>query len=252
MMPHVTELYRHPVKSHGREALSQVRLIAGKTMPWDRVWAVAHEMAKFDDANPAWAHCVNFSRGAKAPELMAIDVTVDEATNRLTFTHPNRDPLTINPDVTAEAAELIAWVKPLMPADRAQSDRVVRAPDRGMTDTPYPSISINSHASLRAMGQKAGREISPLRWRGNIWLDDLAPWQEFEWIGKEIRIGETLLAVRDPITRCPATTANPETGKRDLDTLGFLNDGWGHQDFGVYVEVIEGGQINTGDPVILP
>ncbi|MDR6263651.1 MOSC domain-containing protein [Roseobacter sp. N2S] len=247
----VTELYRHPVKAHGREALSEVTLTAGKTMPWDRVWAVAHEMSKFDDAAPEWAHCVNFSRGAKAPSLMAISVRMDEQANTLTFTHPDLPTLTINPDIPDQAAELVAWTKPIMPADRAASDRVVRAPDRGMTDTPFPSIAINSHASLRALSDKAGQEVSPLRWRGNIWIDGLDPWAEFDWIGREAQIGTARLIIRERITRCPATTANPDTGARDLDTLNILTEGWGHKDFGVYGEVIETGDVKLGDKLEL-
>lgn len=243
----VTDIYRHPVKAHGREALSAVTLLAGKTMPWDRTWAVAHEMAKFDDANPEWAQCVNFSRGAKAPELMAINVTMDEAANTLTFTHPALDPLTINPDLAEDGAKLVAWTKPIMPADRAPSDRIVRAPDRGMTDTPFASISINSHTSLTNLSQSVGTPLSPLRWRGNIWIDGAAPWEEFNWIGRHARIGGALLKIVEPITRCPATTANPDTGKRDVDTLKFLSENYGHKDFGVYAEVVETGEIKTGD-----
>ncbi|MCO4823369.1 MAG: MOSC domain-containing protein [Amylibacter sp.] len=247
----VTELYRHPVKAHGREALSAATLTQGKTMPWDRVWAVAHDMAKFDDANPEWAHCVNFSRGAKAPELMAINVTMNESANTLTFTHYALDPLTINPDVPSDGAKLVAWTKPIMPADRAPSDRIVRAPDRGMTDTPFPSISINSHASLADLSDKAGEQLSPLRWRGNVWVDGAAPWDEFNWIGRHARIGGTLLKIVDPIKRCPATTANPETGKRDVDTLKFLSENYGHKDFGVYAEVVETGEVKLGDTLEL-
>ena len=44
----VTEIWRHPVKSHGREALETVTLTAGQTMPGDRVWAVAHEASTAD------------------------------------------------------------------------------------------------------------------------------------------------------------------------------------------------------------
>ncbi|WP_069298726.1 MOSC domain-containing protein [Neptunicoccus sediminis] len=247
----VTELYRHPVKAHGREALCAVTLHAGKTMPMDRVWAVAHEMSKFNDAAPEWAHCVNFSRGAKAPELMAISVKTDEATNTLTFSHPDLPDLSINPDIPAQAARLVEWTKPIMPADRAASDRIVRAPDRGMTDTDFPSISINSRASLRAVSEKAGRDVSQLRWRGNIWIDGLEPWAEFDWIGREVQIGTTRLAIRERITRCPATSANPQTGERDLDTLTILSDGWGHKDFGVYGEVIETGDVKLGDKLEL-
>lgn len=250
-MINVTELYRHPVKAHGREALSAVTLETGKTMPWDRVWAVAHDMAKFDDENPEWVRCLHFSRGSKAPGLMAINVTVDESTSQLTFTHPDLSTITVNPEIPEQAAQLIAWAKPVMPVGRAASNRIVRVPGRGMTDSPWPSISINSHASLRSLSEKAGEPVSPLRWRGNIWIDGPEPWAELDWIGKEIQIGGARLAVREPILRCPATTANPATGERDLDTLRLLQKNWGHQDFGIYAEVIEGGPIKTGDAVTL-
>ena len=42
--------------------------------------------------------------------------------------------------------------------------------------------------------------------------------------------------------------ANPETGRRDVDTLAALRT-WGHQDFGVYAAITGGGTIRTGDPV---
>ncbi|MGI9393180.1 MAG: hypothetical protein ACR2OY_00900 [Boseongicola sp.] len=53
------------------------------------------------------------------------------------------------------------------------------------------------------------------------------------------------------MTRCKATMANPDTGRRDLDTLGLLDD-LGHQEFGVYAEVIEGGTLSVGDAVDTP
>ena len=42
--------------------------------------------------------------------------------------------------------------------------------------------------------------------------------------------------------------ANPETGRRDADTLGAL-DALGHQEFGLYAEVVAGGTIRCGDGV---
>ena len=42
--------------------------------------------------------------------------------------------------------------------------------------------------------------------------------------------------------------ANPDTGRRDLDALGALQ-ALGHQEFGVYAEVIHGGEVATGDTV---
>ncbi|MFQ5438811.1 MAG: MOSC domain-containing protein, partial [Paracoccaceae bacterium] len=92
---------------------------------------------------------------------------------------------------------------------------------------------------------------SPLRWRGNIWLGGMRAWEEFDWIGHEVRIGSVRFIIREAIGRCLATSANPETGVRDIQTLALLKEGWGHTDFGVYGEVIEGGKLATGDEVVV-
>ena len=248
-MARVSELFRYPVKAHGCEALTHVTLAAGKTFPWDRVWAVAHEAARIDPDSTDWAPCANFSRAAKAPALMAIRARLDEQTGLVHLSHPKLGSVSGNPDLPEDAAKLIAWAKPLMPEGRAQSAFVVKATDRGMTDSAFPSISINSRDTLAALSAAAGTDISPLRFRANIWVEGLAPWQEFDWVGRSIRIGAAELAVRERIGRCLATAANPDTGARDLDTLGLLRQACGTQDFGVYAEVVNGGEVRIGDKV---
>ena len=247
----VSELYRHPIKSHGREELSSVMLEAGRTMPGDRVWAVANHMTKVDRDSRAWMPPANFSRGSKCPGLMAINARLNDAAGTVTLTHHALGEITVNPDDPKQAQAMIDWAAAIMPSETMTSVFVARVPGRGMTDSSYPSVSINSHATLRAVAGKAEQAVSQLRWRGNIWLEGLAPWQELDWVGKTIRIGECELAVREPILRCAATTANPETGERDLDTLKLLRDNWGHQNFGVYAEVIKGGAIRRGDTATL-
>jgi uncharacterized protein YcbX len=236
----VEALWRHPIKSHGREALTHARLTAGMSFPWDRVWAVAHDAAKADGTE--WAPCVNFSIGAKLPGLMAIDAVLDEDTETVTLTHPDLGTLTLRPDEDPDA--LIAWTKPLMDPARAQSQRVLRVPGRGMTDTDYPSISIGNLSSHRVVEQKLGTPLSTKRWRANIWLEGLAPWEEFDLVGKTLRIGSAEIAIREPVVRCLATTTNPETGKRDADTLSVLND---DREFCVYGEVVGSGEVRLGD-----
>jgi uncharacterized protein YcbX len=245
MTARVAALWRHPIKGHGREALETVTLTKGQTMPWDRRWAVAHEMAQADET--AWSPCANFSRGAKVSALMAINARCDDASGRVTLTHPDRPELTFDPE--SEADRFLDWVRPLMPANRAQSTRIVRVEGRGMTDTDYPSISLLNLASNDTMTQSMQQAISPLRWRGNIHMSGLEPWVEFDWVGKTVRIGEAELAIREPIVRCLATTANPDTGERDADTLAALKTHFGHQNFGIYAEVTRSGRITLDDPI---
>ncbi len=249
----VADLWRHPIKSHGRERLDQVTLTEGKTMPFDRAWAVAHDAAKIDWnlPEPTWAQCANFSRGSKAPSLMAINAAVDETANQITLTHPMLETLTINPDIEADAIRLIEWVKPICPTDRALPERLYKVPGRGMTDSDFPSVSINSFSSLEALSEKAGTDVSPLRFRGNIWIEGAPPWAELDWVDQDIQIGSATLKVIERTERCRATTSNPDTGKIDLDALNVLKDNWGHLDFGVRAIVVKSGDVKIGDTVSL-
>jgi len=245
-MARLAEIWRHPIKAHGRERVEHATLAAGETLPWDRRWAVAHEASKAN--GETWVPCANFSRAAKAPGLMAITAASNPSANTVTLVHPDRPDLTFDPD--SDVDSFLDWVRPLMPADRASSSRIVRSPGRGMTDSDFPSVSINAFASHGAVEGRIGRALSHARWRGNLWIDGTAPWEEFDWIGRQLQIGEVVLDIRQPITRCLATAANPETGQRDADILSEL-DGFGHRDFGVLGAVITGGTIRPGDTVTL-
>ncbi len=246
-MPRVAALWRHPIKSHGREALDQVTLIEGQTMPWDRAWAVMHARSKFDAKAPGWVSCRNFMIGVSTPGLAGIWARFDEATGILHLRHDALGDIGFDPDNADDAARFIAWVSPVCPAESFQPTGLAKAPERGMTDSDYPSVSIMTQSSHNAVSQKLGRPLEIERWRGNIWLEGAGPWEEFEWLGKDIQIGEAVLHVVEPIERCKHTMANPRTGKRDADTLAALRDGWNHQNFGVYAKVIKGGKVALND-----
>ena len=237
---------RHPLKGHGREELASVRLSAGQAMPWDRVWAVAHEGSKLDPEG-GWSRPINFARAARAPDLMALTSRFDEDEKRLTLRHPARGEIAFRFGQAEEMAAAVDWLQPLNPEGRRPT-RLVTA-SQPLTDSPWPSVSVLSLSSLRAFGEKLGQELSPHRFRGNLWVEGWEPWAEKEMIGRELQIGGVRVKVREEITRCNATRVNPETGAVDAATLTMLRDGFGHQEFGLYVEVMEGGELSLGDKV---
>lgn len=247
MTARLAHICRHPIKSHGREDLASVRLLAGEGLPWDRFWAVAHEAAKLREG---WSPCVNFARGAKAPALMAITCALDEGARSVTLHHPDRGKITIRPDSAEDLAAFLAWVGPLNPAERAQPARIVSA-GRAMTDSEFPSISIVNLASLSELSDRVGVALSAHRFRANLWVEGWAPWAEWEMIGKRLSIGDAVLEVRERITRCNATKADVETGVINADTLGTLEASYGHRDFGLYATVVTGGEIALGQEVNL-
>lgn len=247
----VARLWRHPIKSIGTERIARVALAPGATIPFDRTWALAHEKTRAPLDPPAWAPCSVWIRCTVVPGLAAVSARMDEETGTLTLTHPERPPLAFDPDAPADAPRFLDWIDPLIPARMPRPRGLVRVPGRGMTDTDFPSVSIASLASLRALSERMGQPLDPRRFRANIWLEGLAPWAEFDWEGRELILGGARLRVVERIGRCNATKANPETGRRDAETLAALETHYGHKDFGVYAEVIAGGPVAEGDPAML-
>lgn len=241
----VATILRHPLKSIGREALEEVVLEAGKWLPFDRKWAVAHERSKLDGD---WGKKVNFLRGVAAPSLMAVEAKLNTTTKDLTLIHPKEGEITVNLSQPGDEPTLFEWLHNLWPIDLPAPTGLYKAGAAHLTDVPDPWIAINTTASLKALSHRVGMNLSPHRFRGNLWLDGTDPWEETNWVGKRLKVGDVVLDVKEQITRCKATMANPETGQRDADVLETLND-LGHQEFGVYAEVTQGGRVALGDEV---
>ncbi len=248
MTAHLAHIVRHPIKAVGWEEVTKADLAIGQGLLGDRRWAVAHEAARLEAG--VWGPKQNFLRGVSAAELMAVRARLDEK-NRITLSHPQRDDISVVMTNPSERDALVAWLQPLWPDNRPAPRSIIEAGDQPFTDIPTPHVSLLNLASNRTLGQRLGRDLSIHRWRGNLWVNGLAPWEEFDLIDRHLRIGQAELKIEMRITRCCATCGNPETGKVDADTLGALSDGYGHEDFGVYARVVKGGAIAKGDAVIV-
>jgi uncharacterized protein YcbX len=249
-MASLAAIYRHPVKSLGEEALRYVTLAVGEGLPWDRVWAVAHDHSAFNPAEPEWATSRNFVIQSTNPALAQITCAFDEASGALTLTHPALGTITTKPG--EGGAALTEWIAPIADAAGAGTPgpyRLAHVAGRALHDFPDTDISIGNLASLRALEEMAGTVLAHIRFRMNLWVDGFDPWEEFEWEGREVGIGSTRLTVIGRVKRCNATNADPDTGTRTTDLPRLLHSQFGHMDFGVYARVMNGGGIACGDEV---
>ncbi len=80
-----------------------------------------------------------------------------------------------------------------------------------------------------------------------MWLGGSDARDELSGIGEGIRVGEGEVEGREPIVDCLARATNAMTDVREVDTLGALNNTYGHQHFGVYAVVTKDGHVALGD-----
>lgn len=248
MTAHLAHIVRHPIKSVGYEEIGGALLEEGRVLPFDRLWAISHEAAKFEGPLTEWARKMNFVRGVAAPALMAVQAKTHED-GSVELTHPDLWHLRFNPERAEDQVKLIQWLKPLWPENRPAPRAVERVPGVALTDMAEPYISLLSLSSLAALGAAAGVALQKHRFRGNLWVEGWAPWAERNLVGKRLKVGAAVLEVAMPITRCRATCANPESGAEDVETLDWLTRLNGDTLFGLYATVIDGGEIAQGDRV---
>jgi hypothetical protein len=135
----------------------------------------------------------------------------------------------------------------------ARTEREGDGVDRGR----IAGATLVSTASLDALGVAAGATgpVDGRRFRMTIGVDGVEAHAEDGWIGERVRVGGAVVAVRAHVGRCAVTTRDPDTGLRDLDTLGVISQYRADVvtreplPFGVWCEVLEPGPIAVGDPV---
>jgi len=251
IMPVVQGLYRYPIKGLSAQPVETVWLEAGRPFPFDRLFALARPGVPIDEDDPKWAKKGLFVMLMLDEALAQVTSHLDIDTLELTLSKGERTVLRADLGTAAGRAAVEQFFSALVPTLRGQP-RLVRSRAGHFMDKPDDVLSLINLATLRSLETLWGGAIAPLRFRANIYIDGASPWQEFDWIGSDILIGETLFRVDRRNGRCGATNVNPATGRRDLDIPGSLRAAFGHKDLGVYLTTRKAGKIARGDAVVLP
>jgi uncharacterized protein YcbX len=243
----IAKIYRYPVKGLSAEALPRVAVIPGEGLPGDRRYALAHGSTAFDPANPAWMAKHNFLMLAKNERLAKLETKFDDATTTLAILRNGRQ--VASGDLSTSTGRLLIeqFFAAFMTGETRGNPKIVEAPGHMFSDTARKVVSLIGLASLRDLERVARAPVDPIRFRANLYFDGGKPWEEFEWLGRELVAGSTRLRVLDKIDRCAATTVNPKTAERDLQIPRLLMDGFRHVDCGVYAQILAPGDIAEGD-----
>jgi GntR family transcriptional regulator/MocR family aminotransferase len=248
----VSGIYRYPVKGLSPQPLRGIHLEAGKPFPFDRVFALARANAKIDPAEPQWAKKGLFVMLMLEEALATVRTRLDIETMRLTVSDPDGVTL-LGADLETPAgrADIETFIERLVPTLRG---RPVLVQSRGghFMDKPDNVISLINLATVRSLEERWGNSLDPLRFRANLYIDGARPWEEFDWIGGSLRVGDAVMRVDRRNGRCGATNVDPWTGKRDRDIPTALRSAFGHKDLGVYLVTEQPGAVVIGDTVAAP
>jgi len=244
----VAHLYRYPVKSMLGERLETVALKANGIFPGDRQFAIAHHASAWDAAAPGWRPKNDFVNLVRVEKLAGLTARLNPD-GSVEITRGGKHATGGDPATPTGRVVIEQFLSAYLGDAAAGPFRLARADANALTDVPMPFVSIINTASVADLERVIGQPVDPLRFRGNVMLQDLPAWAEFDWIGREISLGSVRLKVEERIGRCAATGVNPETAQRDLNIVRTLSKSWQHTDMGVYATVIDGGTLATGDAV---
>jgi uncharacterized protein YcbX len=251
-MATVESIYRYPVKGLSPEKLNSVRLEPGKTLPADRRYAIENGPSGFDPAAPKYFPKTQFLMLMRNERLAALDTRYHDASHVLTVRGEDRE--LARGDLSTKEGRLAieAFFRRFMPAELRGAPKVLQADGHSFSDVSAKVVSIINLASVAELETVIGAPVHPLRFRANLYVSGWPARSELDLLGQTISIDRATLKVTKRIKRCAAINVDPETGQRDLSLPTMLMQSFDHMDCGVYAQVIEGGEISAGSPVVIP
>ena len=259
---HVAALYRYPVKGFTPEACETLTVLDEGRIAGDR--ALAFRFANSTAPDGAWSRKHECVVLVNTPGLARVTARFEHAAQRLR--------LSLSGAVLAEAAlddegrgrlsaALASYVLTLR--ENPLSAHPERLPLRLVGDGRTPryqdyeggQATLHGRGSLAAVAAATGDSgLDEARFRSNIIVDGLEPWEEQGWMGRRVRIGAVEFDVVRQKVRCLATHANPRTGARDIPVMPTLMKAFSQKEptFAVGMTTKgSGGVIRMGDRLTL-
>lgn len=247
-------MHRYPVKGLSPERLSHVHLDTNGHFPADRMFAIENGPSGFDATAPLHQPKIKFLMLMRHGSLARLGTRYDDASGVLSIMQEGLE-VACGDLATPEGRAVIETFMALYMGDELRGPaRLLTAPGGfRFTDSKSGYVSLINLASVADLATRMDAPVDPLRFRGNLHVEGLAPWAELDWpVGSVLTsAGGTELTVLKSIDRCAATEVDPVTGARDLPIPKTLVREFGHIDCGVYLAVTRGGALHEGEELTL-
>jgi uncharacterized protein YcbX len=255
----VAALYRYPVKGFTPEACETLSVLAGGRIAGDRALGIRFA----DSPGDGWSRKYEFVALVNTPGIARLQVRFDPQSQRLRIALRGQPLVDAELDDAgrkriAQAIERYVLALEENPLSSHPERLPLRVVGDGVTpryqDSADGFVTLHSRESLAAVADASGApDLSERRFRSNIAIEGLEPWEEQSWVGRRIRIGALELEAVKPEGRCLATHANPRTGERDLQVMQTLLKVYAAKapTFAIALTTSGSGTLRLGDAVSL-
>ncbi|GJD22088.1 MOSC domain-containing protein [Rivularia sp. IAM M-261] len=243
----IKQLFIHPIKGLTPQVQESVYLKVGHGIPGDRAFALMYKKNLPDmDIEVPWMKKVNFAMQNDWHSLAALDCFYNPTSEKLTIKRKGIELLVADMGTITGRHEVSTFFTGYL---RAPLELVGSYNKTRYQDREAGHISLVSQATIDNLSEIAGHIIDVRRFRPNIVVDDIPAWNEFDWVGKQIKIGNALVEVTARINRCLNIEVNPETGERDIALLTIIKNKYQHTQTGVIATIITEAYIKKQDTI---
>jgi uncharacterized protein YcbX len=248
-----------PVKSVSFQTIEKCEIKKDVGIIGDRIFAFAKDLdldkAQLFEKSPEerkgkWNKVLTLKN---SPVLNKYNFLFKE--NKLTLTFKDKEILTIN---ASELSERQLLSNKIIELENSLKEPIVlmKNEESPFFDTSISnkvdfinSISLLNIQSINDFQKKIDKEVEISRFRGNICIDGIKPWEEQEWVGKTIKINSVTFKVEKKIPRCVAINLKPQTDDNSLNLLQALKKTYNHFDMGIYLSALDDGKIEVGNKI---
>jgi uncharacterized protein len=237
-MPRVVALYRYPVKGFTPEPRDALTVLDQGRIAGDR--CLAFRFADSAAPDPAWSRKQECVVLMNTPGLARLQVRFDHQALRLAMLLDGETlaEAALDEDGRRRLSAALADYVLTLPGNplAGHPERLpLRLVGDGVTpryqDNEGGQCTLHGRGSLAAVSAAFNtaintatgeRHLDETRFRSNIAVDGLDAWEEQEWLGRRVRVGDVEFEVERRKIRCLATHANPGTGERDIAVMQTL------------------------------
>ena len=248
----IKQLFYSPVKSLSFSSINKLEILNNIGIKFDRNFAFTRDL---DDnkinhvmQNPLDRKIINFLSLKHFPDLNMYNFDFN---NGFLYLKKNNNIILIT-DIKNEAEINILCEKMQELIPKIKRIRLLQDPINPFFDTmPSKTISLINLNSIRDFEKKLSKKIEFQRFRGNIYVDGLNPWDERNLINKTLIINNLKFKVTKEIPRCVATNIRPNSSEINLSIPISLKQFYNHINLGVYLIPLNDGNIKLNDDILI-